>query len=96
MKSNLSIKQNRVKQKAIEATDMPKDVVLGIPVLTVLGDMEISIENYGGIIEYTDCIIRIRTKSGQIIITGKKLNVEYYTNDDMKIHGRIDSIEFRH
>ena len=91
MKSNLSIKQ-----RAFNASDMPKDVVLGLPVLTVLGDMEISIENYGGIIEYTDCLIRIRTKNGQIIINGKKLYVDYYTNDEMKIHGRIDSLEFTH
>lgn len=90
MKSNLSIKQ-----KAMNISDVPKDVVLGIPVITILGDIEISIENYGGIIEYTDCLIRIRTKSGQIIISGKNLYVEYYTSNEMKIHGRISSIEFR-
>ena len=90
MKTNLSIKQ-----KVLTASDMPKDVIMGIPVLTILGDIEICIENYGGIIEYTDCLIRIRTKTGQIIVNGKKLNVDFYTNDEMKICGKIRSIEFR-
>ena len=89
MKSHLSIKQ-----KIARISEMPEDMVMGIPLLTVLGNMEISIENYGGIIEYTDCLIRIRTKMGKIIISGKKLQVNYYTNDEMKIQGRISSIEY--
>lgn len=89
MKSNLSIKQ-----KFTKISEIPEDVVMGIPLLTALGNTEICIENYGGIIEYTDCLIRIRTKTGKIIISGKNLNVDYYTNDEMKIQGRISSIEY--
>ena len=45
--------------------------------------------------EYTDQIIRLQSKSGQIKITGKKLEVIYYTNDEMKIHGQIRTIEYQ-
>ena len=89
MKSYLSIKQ-----KVARISEIPEDVVLGIPLLTALGSTEICIENYGGIIEYTDCLVRIRTKTGNISIKGKNLQVDYYTNDEMKIEGRISSIEY--
>lgn len=83
-----------MKNKMAEITGLPKDVVMGMPVLTVTGQMELSLENYRGILEYTDTLIRIQTKNGQIKITGKHLQVEYYTNDEMKLLGHIDSIEF--
>ena len=91
MKSYLSLKH-----KVAKISEAPEDVILGIPLITILGSIEINIENYGGIIEYTDSLIRIRTKVGQIIIKGKKLRIEQYTSDEMKIHGIINSIEFNH
>ena len=81
--------------RTADAANMPKDVVLGVPILTMTGQNEVSVENYRGIIEYTDLLIRIQTKIGQIKIIGKSLQIDYYTNDEMKITGRITSIEYR-
>lgn len=83
-----------IREKMIAAIDLPKDVVLGSSVLTVLGSNEICIENYRGIIEYTDTLIRVQTKEKQIKIQGKRLQIEYYTNDEMKIKGYVHSIDY--
>lgn len=77
-----------------DAVNMPKDVVLGVPIVTITGQVELCIENYRGIIEYTDVLIRIKTKIGQIKVIGKHLQIEYYTNDEMKVTGRILSVEY--
>ena len=53
-----------------------------------------TVENYRGILEYETSLIRLSLKHGQIQIFGKELNIDYYTNDDMKISGRIDKIEY--
>ena len=45
--------------------------------------------------EYTDQLVRVQTKIGQIRITGKHLQVDSYTNDDMKITGKIQNIEYQ-
>lgn len=83
-----------IREKMIAAIDLPKDVVLGSSVLTVLGSNEICIENHRGIIEYTDTLIRVQTKEKQIKIQGKRLQIEYYTNDEMKIKGYVHSIDY--
>lgn len=88
-------REHELKSRLIESTEVPKDVLLGQPLLTILGHMEINIENYRGIIEYTNVLIRVQTKIGQIRITGKDLCIDYYTNDDMKITGRIEIIEYQ-
>ena len=77
-----------------DAVNMPKDVVLGVPIITLTGQVELLIENYRGILEYTDQLIRVQTKSGQIRVQGKRLQIAYYTNDEMKVTGHIQSVEY--
>lgn len=86
--------KDKIREHLVSAASMPKDVVMGASVITILGTNEICIENYRGIIEYTECLVRIQTKNRQIRLTGKNLQIEYYTNDEMKITGSICSLEF--
>lgn len=91
---NYEVENERLKERLVSAANMPKDVVLGASVVTILGTGEVCIENYRGIIEYTDSLIRVQTKGKQIRLKGKQLQIEYYTNDEMKITGCIGSLEF--
>lgn len=86
--------REQLAERFAEAASMPRDVVMGVSVITITGRNEICIENYRGILEYTDLLIRVQTKSGQIRLSGKNLQIEYYTNDEMKITGRIVQLEF--
>ena len=86
--------KEQIREKLASAASMPKDVVLGASVVTMLGRNEVSIENYRGIIEYTDTLIRVQTKSGQIRLTGKRLQIEYYTNDEIKVTGALHTLKF--
>ena len=95
MKNNSSKRENGIIRKKIaEASGVPDEVILGVPVVTVTGCYEFIIMNYRGILEYTDSLVRIQTKVGQIKIIGKRLCMDYYTNDEMKISGRISNIEY--
>ena len=77
-----------------DAANLPKDVELGVPILTLTGHYEVNIENYRGILEYTEQLIRINVRSGQIRITGKSLEINYYATTDMKITGKVEKIEY--
>ena len=35
-----------IKERIIEASELPKDVTMGLPVLTLTGQLELQIENY--------------------------------------------------
>lgn len=83
-----------LKKKMTSATNLPKDVILGVPIITMTGQLEVCVENYKGILEYTDTKIRIRSKIGQIKVVGENMQIEYYTNDEMKITGHIKTIEY--
>lgn len=86
--------REQIKEKMVSAMDLPKDVIQNASVITILGRNELCIENYQGIIEYTDTLIRVQTRTGQIRIQGKRLRIQYYTNDEMKVTGALSSLEF--
>lgn len=86
--------REQIKEKMVSAMDLPKDVIQNASVITILGRNELCIENYWGIIEYTDTLIRVQTRTGQIRIQGKRLRIQYYTNDEMKVTGALSSLEF--
>ena len=69
-------------------------MILGDFKLSMTGNKEVFIENYRGIAEYAENIILIQTKTGFRQLTGDKLLIEYYTNEDMKISGNITNIRF--
>lgn len=85
--------ESKLKEKIITACNIPKDAALGYPITTIVGNREVSIENYRGILEYNSEFVKILTKSGQIKILGTSLKIQYYTNDEMKIIGKITGIE---
>lgn len=86
--------KKNLKSRLTDAAGMPKDVILGVPIINIIGQNEACIENYRGILEYTDKLIRIQTKLGKIHVTGRGLHIEHYNNDEMKITGHITIIEF--
>ena len=51
------------------------------------------IENFKGILEYEDYYIRINTSLGVVNINGYELKLENMTNDDIKVKGKVESID---
>lgn len=87
-------KLKSVKENMVETLELPKDLMYGASIVTITGRWEVLIENYKGILEYTEEYIKIQTKNAKLTVYGKRLNIEYYTNEDMKVVGFIKSIEF--
>ena len=78
----------------VESLKLPRDSVLGDSIITVTGNKDILIENYKGILQYSDELILLQGKNCKIELKGKELNIVYYTNEDMKISGIITNICF--
>ena len=74
--------------------EMPREVVSSDVKITILGFNEIYIENYKNILEYGEVFIKINIFNGTIDIHGFNLNLEQMTDEDIRITGKIDSIDF--
>ena len=83
-----------MKHSFSERFKLPTDLTRGDMMLNITGDCEVFIENYKGIIEYTDTNVLVAGKRCQIQLTGKGLAITYYTDDEMRIEGRFENIKF--
>lgn len=83
------------KERIANSLKLPKDLVLGASIVTMIGKSEVWIENYRGILEYTSESIVLQAKTCQISVLGERLNIAYYTGEDMKITGLVHSVSYR-
>jgi len=83
-----------LKEKVSELFELPKDIVMDVPKLTMIGYGDLLIENFKGIIEYDNERIRINTNCGIIKITGSGLGIKEITSEDLMVNGNIMSLEF--
>lgn len=75
--------------------NLPADILAGAPIVTATGRSEICLENYKGIIEYNDNLVKVQSKTCKICIEGQELNIPYFTEDEMKITGFIKAIYYQ-
>ena len=74
--------------------EIPREVASSDIKVTINGFDDIYIENYKNILEYQDILIKINTFEGTVTIYGFDLKLEQMTDEDIKVIGKIDSIEF--
>lgn len=74
--------------------ELPREVVSTDVKVTVNGFDEVLIENYKNILEYQDILIKVNTFEGAISVYGFNLKLEQMTDEDIKVNGQIDTIEF--
>lgn len=73
--------------------EIPKEIYTNIPNFIITGFEDMIIENYKGILEYEDYYVRVNTYIGIVNIHGINLKLEKMTEDNLKITGKIESIE---
>ena len=84
---------NMRKKRLDKILEIPEEVYSNTPKLTITGFNEIVVENYKGILEYEEFFASISTHIGIVNINGYNINLEKMTNDDIKITGKIESVE---
>ena len=72
--------------------EIPRDLSLGEPVLTLTGGRRAELENYRSILKYTREEILVSVRHGTLRITGKSLEIPWYMAEEMLIEGNIASV----
>lgn len=81
-------------QRLAGLLELPQDIFLDLPRLTVLGNIQMLVENHKGIIEYTPVLVRIRLKQGELIIGGSDLVLSNLQAEQILVEGTVNEIRF--
>ena len=87
-------KIDHIKSEISDALELPKEIVLDLPKVSLVGDLQVNIENHKGIIEYSPTQIRVSSNSGMLKIKGNKLYIKVIIKEEIVITGEIQSLEF--
>ena len=87
-------KRDSISKAVAELLEIPGDLVLDMPRLTVVGRNELYLENHKGIIEYSPTRLRINLSRGFLEVIGENLVIQALMPEEMKVWGDIDSIKY--
>ena len=83
-----------LKRGFVNALELPKEVILNLPLISLTGKEELVIENYKGIVEYSEEVIRIGTAVGVLRVQGKGLLLKQLTSECIVITGSVENMAF--
>ena len=86
------MKIKNTRNKIERMLELPIEVTTNIPKITITGFDQIMIENYMGIIEYEEYLVKIYTSIGIIIMEGNKMNLNQINENDILICGEISKL----
>lgn len=94
MERNRRDRNGGVLAAAAELFDLPADVVAGLPRLEMVGSRQLYLEHHAGLLSYTEEQIDANTSAGVLRIRGERLNLMAMTAGELRIGGRIASVEW--
>jgi sporulation protein YqfC len=74
--------------------DLPKDVIFDLPRITMIGNMQLYVENHRGVRKFTPDKLTLQLSSGSLEITGKQLVIRAILNEEVFIEGVVEQVKY--
>jgi sporulation protein YqfC len=87
-------KTYKIRETISNALELPKDIMLDVAKVTLIGSNNIAVENHKGILEYNEDQIRVNTGCGILTINGSRLNIKSILQEEITITGDISSVSY--
>ncbi len=85
---------DKAKELLSDKLDLPRDIMLDVPKITILGDREINIENHKGIVAFDDSLIKVNSKAGIICIQGTSFEIVFIGGNTLVLNGKFSNIYY--
>ena len=87
--------KNGALMELAEAFDLPLDTVAKLPHLELLGDRELLLAGHRGILAYSGEEILVNAPPYTMLIRGASLTLRAMTGEELRLSGRIESVEIQ-
>ncbi|WP_050615817.1 sporulation protein YqfC [Bacillus testis] len=86
--------KQKLKQLVTNTIDLPKDVMMDLPRITMVGQLHIYIENHRGLLAFSDEEIRLLLQQGQLSIKGNQFVIKAILPEEIMLEGIIHSVTY--
>lgn len=84
----------RMRRWMTEKMDLPADVMMDLPRVTMIGNFHIYIENHKGVIRFTREELRLRLTEGELLVIGTNFVIKNILPEEMLLEGEIQDVRF--
>lgn len=84
----------QLRKFAAKMLDLPADVTMEMPRITMIGQIHLYIENHRGVLMFNDKELRLLLSKGQLLVTGEKLVIRAILSEEVLIEGKVDGVQF--
>ncbi|MFC4618034.1 sporulation protein YqfC [Camelliibacillus cellulosilyticus] len=78
----------------VDHSDMPADVILDLPRITMIGQLHIYIENHKGVLAFSNNELRLSLNQGQLLINGRDFVLKTILPEEILLEGTIHNVKF--
>lgn len=86
--------KQRVKQWMTRSLELPADVVMDLPRITMIGHLHIYIENHRGVKKFTNEELRLNLQHGEVLITGEDFVLKTILPEEILVEGKILDVRY--
>lgn len=79
---------------AAKVLDVPQDVTMDLPRITMIGNMQLLIENYRKVLHFSDNLLRLSLSRGQLEIHGQNLTIRGIWTDEVMVEGHVTELKY--
>ncbi|RAK22436.1 sporulation protein YqfC [Anoxybacillus vitaminiphilus] len=72
--------------------ELPADILMDLPRITMIGQIHIYIENHRGLLSFSDKEIRLLLKQGQLLVKGEAFVIKTILPEEILLEGKISQV----
>lgn len=84
----------RFNQWTAKLLDLPQDVVMDLPRMTMVGNVQLYIENHRGVLAFSGDELKLALSKGRLEVYGSNLVIRAILTEEVFIEGIIQDIKY--
>ncbi|AEI42656.1 sporulation protein YqfC [Paenibacillus mucilaginosus] len=84
----------RLNQFTAKLLDLPQDVVMDLPRMTMIGNMQLYIENHRGVLHFSSDLLKLALSKGRLEVYGSGLVIRAILSEEVFVEGVIQDIKY--
>ncbi|OCT17151.1 sporulation protein YqfC [Paenibacillus pectinilyticus] len=74
--------------------DLPQDVVTDLPRITMIGNVQLYVENHRGVLHFSSENLKLELGKGTLEVFGQQLVIRAILSEEVFIEGIIDHVKY--
>lgn len=87
---------DKLKRHFLGVFNLPSEIIMDLPLMMILGDNKLFLENHKGLSSFQKDEIKVKTKKGFILINGEMLTIDEIDTESLTISGKLYSIFYEY